>query len=128
VRQAISRAVVFGVAAAAALTIAQVGDAFLNPRTFNSPVEIVVIRHFEAVAVAGLVLTLGAWVGFAAVAADRQASAKVALALGAIAGLPATLVASFLSGSLGVPGAVAVAAFLAAVVAYVGGGGAVKAK
>ena len=122
-RQAVSRAVAFGVAAAGALTIAQVGDALINPRTFNSPVEIVIIRHFEAVAVAGLVLTLGALVGFAAVAVDRLASVRMALALGAIAGLPATLVASFLAGSLGTTGAVTVAAFLAAIVAYLGGGG-----
>jgi hypothetical protein len=121
-RHPLSRAVAFGVAGAAALAIAQIGDFFLNPRTLTSPIEIVVIRHFEAVAVAGLVLTLGAWVGFAA-AGERLASAKQALALGAIAGIPATLLASTFVGSLGGPGAVAVAAFLAAMVAYLGGGG-----
>ena len=117
IQRPISRAVAFGVAGAVALSIAQVGDALLNPRTFTSPTEIVIIRHFEAVAVAGLVLTLGAWVGFAA-AGERLASTKQALALGAITGIPATLLASALIGSLGSAGAVAVAAFLAAVVAY----------
>jgi len=122
IRQAIGRAVAFGVAGALALAIAQVGDHLLNPRTFTSPTEIVIIRHFEAVAVAGLVLTLGAWIGFAAVG-DRLASTRQALALGAIVGIPATLLASNLVGSLGGPAAVAVVAFLAAVVAYLGGGG-----
>ena len=121
-RQAISRAVAFGVAGAVVLSIAQIGDSLLNPKTLTAPIEIVIIRHFEAVAVAALVLTLGAWVGFAAVG-SRLPGAGRALALGAIAGIPATLLASTLMGTLGGPGAVAVAAFIAAVVAYLGGGG-----
>ena len=121
-RQALSRAVVFGVAGAVAVAIAQVGLDVVYPRTFTSPIEIVLIRHFEAAVVAGFILACGALLGFAAVG-NRLASAREAFVLGALAGIPATLLANVLAGSFGVPGAVAVAAFLAAVVAYLGGGG-----
>ena len=105
-----------------AITIAQIGLNVVYPKTFTSPIEIVVIRYFEAAAVAGSILTCGALVGFAAVG-NRLASAREALVLGALAGIPATLLANLIAGSLGIPGAVAVSAFLAAVVAYLGGGG-----
>lgn len=121
-RQALNRAVVFGLAGAAAIVIVQVALLILYPKAFTSPIEIVVIRHFEAAAVAGSILTCGALIGFAAVG-DRLASAGEAMALGAITGIPATLFANVVVGSLGNPGAIAVAAFLAAVVAYLGGGG-----